>query len=97
MAELILTEEEKAAESCLEWDDAAIGKMVRYARMKLHLANDSGTVGIHSAMLHLCSILALTDAETATFNVEGVTRKGEPMGDYVIKVRRKPHKEKPSR
>jgi len=35
MAELILTPEEKAADSCLEWTDEALAKAVRYTAVML--------------------------------------------------------------
>ncbi len=88
MAELILTEEEKAAPTYLEWDDDALGKLVKKTAAKLH-----DEYGRESAFamtgVHLLLGTAITaNATESTYTIDGLTIAGEPKGDWIVTLKR---------
>jgi hypothetical protein len=89
MAELILTDEEKAAVSWLEWDDASLGKLIKY--LSVHMGSDEQRKQLlysQSAALHLIADAVKFGAETMRVEQKGVTKRGEPLGDWEVIVRR---------
>ena len=89
MAELILTEAEKAADSYLAWDDAALGKLVR--QLSQMCGDEYGATGAHTTMAaHLLVDLARrSNADSATIDLNGASAGGEPIGDWQIRITRK--------
>lgn len=88
MAELILTDEEAAAATYLEWDDEALGKLVRYASKMM--MDEYGKNGVWIAMAAHVLIDGARDAnaDTSTIELKGATRSGEPIGDWQVEVKR---------
>lgn len=88
MAELILTEKEKADASYLDWDDDALGKLTRKLSARMH--DKYGRDGQFAAMAaHLLIDLARrVNATTSTINLKGATVAGEAIGDWKITIKR---------
>lgn len=98
MAELILTDEEKAAISWLDLSDDALGKVCRKAClviMKKEKSDDDPDdrkpVWAASAGMLLCGAVDDANATSATFKFEGLTyRHGEIVekvrGDWLVTV-----------
>jgi len=89
MAELILTEAEKAADNYLAWDDAALGKLVR--QLSQMCDDEYGATGAHTTMaVHLLIDFARrSNADSATIDLNGASAGGEPIGDWQIRITRK--------
>jgi len=91
MPELTLTDEEKEAESFLDWSDDALGKMVRATAQKIQsgeLGEDSEPVMMTAAMLVIVLAAKSTNADTLEQTLEGVTHQEHQMGDWKITVER---------
>lgn len=89
MAELILTDEERAADSYLDWDDAEIGQMVRKlaARVRAGDCVEEAMLGVTGAHLLIgLSRAVATEKRTTTLN--GVIYLNECLGDWEVTVRR---------
>lgn len=85
MAELILTNEEKAAGLWSDLDDAALGKLLR---KKICLLADAAaqlneTTTFAAAML-LCCAAAERNAGEIAFEIEGLTQAGRDFGDWKV-------------
>lgn len=92
MAELILSEEDKAASRWLQMSDESVGRLVKYTQLAiLGDAGEQKQVWWWSAALLLCSIAHETNAEISTFQIDGITlENGEvPIGDWEVVVRRR--------
>ncbi|MES1947508.1 hypothetical protein C84B14_09167 [Salinisphaera sp. C84B14] len=89
MAELILTEDEQAADSYLAWDDAALGKLVRH--LSQTCADEYGATGAHTTMAAylLVDLARRSNADTATIDLNGASAQGEAIGDWQITITRK--------
>ena len=88
MAELILTEKEKADHSYLDWDDAAVGKLVKSLAVKASDEYGANTaMGVTGGLL-LASMARDANSEHTTFTLEGTTDKVKPTGDYRITIDR---------
>lgn len=86
--ELILTDEEKAAASWMDWDDETIGKAVR-AMASIWQGEDPNRILAHrAAAMFLCHGAMDVNAETTTLCLDGVTFRGEPIGNYRITIER---------
>lgn len=91
MAELILTDEEKAAATWFELNDAAIGKIVKKTAIGLlDMADEQGRVWWFAAALLLVGKAADANAENMKVNVEGFSEAGIEMGDWQVSVTRLP-------
>lgn len=90
MAKLILTQEEKAAATWLELDDAALGKLVKYTAARLKDTGDrsaeQAAVWWWSAALLMVGIAADCNAEVFVQMLHGYQRGGKTIGDFRIKV-----------
>lgn len=86
MAKLILTEEEKAAGRYLDWDDASLGQMVR-ALCETIRGNEKDIIGTVSASYLLIAACLEAGSEESTWKIEGVTMRGEPVGNWEVTVR----------
>ena len=96
MAELILTEEEKAAPSYLDWSDESLGRAVKQLATKFN--DEYGKDDMYGTMAGfvLITVAKKTNATTLTLTLEGLTSHEVPDGDWKITVKQtKPPKESP--
>lgn len=89
MADLILTDEEKAAALWTDLSDEALGRAVkaRIARIA-DAATQSERMTTYAAALLLACSAAEMNAQKMTWNLEGVTQSGREFGDWVVRVER---------
>lgn len=88
MAELILTEKEKSDPSYLDWDDAALGKLVKKAAIMLKdKYGQEASFCTTGALMIIGSMLRINATDT-TITVEGFSISGVDAGDYKIVVER---------
>lgn len=77
-----------AVPSWLDMDDASLGRMLKLGAA-VFCEGESNRVAMgHSAALILCTLASETNAETYTLRQHGVTRAGEPIGNFKIVVTR---------
>jgi len=89
MAELILTDEEKAAATWLELDNATIGKLVKKTALGLQAhSGEQGQVWWFSAAMLLIGMASDSNADRFTQEIRGFTREGVPCGDWRVSVDR---------
>lgn len=88
MAKLILTEQEKAAKTYLDWSDEALGKALR--SLALELGDDCGenTLKLQGAAFFLIGRARQIGATRLKLSLENVTHEGERKGDWQVLVRR---------
>lgn len=86
MAELILTEEEKAAPSYLDWDDDALGKMVR--KLAVSLKDKYGADAGFATMAAFILVDKTIQNNGAQLNVHlgNFTNSGQSFGDWRVIV-----------
>ena len=91
MAELILTEAEKAAELWTDLDDQALGALMRKKLIQFKTAAEQMDRAITTtAGLLLCCAAAEAGASEMTLSLDGVTQAGRDFGDWQIVAVRKP-------
>lgn len=89
MAELILTEEEKAAATWLELPDDVIGKLVKKTALQIVAeSNEQGRIFTMTAMILLCGMASDANAETTKIEVNGFHKEGEELGDWRMVLQR---------
>lgn len=85
MAELILTDEEKAAALWSDLDDAALGKLVK---KKIALLTDASEqldrVTTFAAAMLLCCEAAKLNAHEVALEIEGLAEAGQEFGDWKV-------------
>lgn len=85
MAQLILTEQEKAAALWSDLDDATLGKLVK---KKMALITTSAEqldlATTFSAAFLLCCAASENNANELTFDIEGVTQEDRDFGDWRV-------------
>lgn len=85
MAELILTDEEKAAALWSDLDDAALGKLVK---KKIALLTDAAAqldrVTTFAAAMLLCLAAAEQNANEIALEIDGLTQGGREFGDWKL-------------
>ena len=87
MAELILTDEEKAAALWSDLDDAALGKLVKKKVAFLTSAAEQlDRVTTFAAALLLCCGAAEQNAKELVIDLDGVTQAGREFGDWKVVV-----------
>lgn len=89
MAELILTEDEKAAALWSDLDDDAIGKLVKKKMASLtdHAQQMDRAIELAAAML-LCCVAAEKNATEVTHEIKGLTQRGRQFGDWIVTAKR---------
>jgi hypothetical protein len=98
MAQLITTQAEKDAVSFLDWDDASLGRMCKNIALMLHRArageiakgkkdDDIGAVINAADGMLLIGSMVECNAGTLTLKFGDVTHKGEPAGDWELRMR----------
>lgn len=85
MAKLILTEAEKAAHSWLDLDDASLGKLVKASAVMI-ADNDDNRKNVYAVTcaIMLASLAHQANADNLTIDCNGVTRKGEKIGNWKV-------------
>lgn len=90
MAELILTDAEKAAALWSDLDNAALGAI---ARKNIHSLESASAQANKIAAIGACLLLigeaARSGAEEYELSLDGVTLRGFESGDWAVSVRRK--------
>jgi hypothetical protein len=85
VAELILTDKEKAAALWSDLDDAALGKLVKKKIAFLTSAAEQlDRVTMWAAAMLICCNAAEMNAGTAEFDMEGLTQGGRDFGDWRV-------------
>ncbi len=85
MAELILTEAEKAAALWSDLDDSALGKLVKKKIALLETAAEQlDRVTMFSAAMLICCNAAEANAGTAEFDIDGLTQDGRDFGNWRV-------------
>ena len=85
MAELILTEEEKAAALWSDLDDAALGKLVRKKIILLSSAAEQlDRVTTLAAAMLLCCAAAEQNASKMALEIDGLSQAGREFGDWKV-------------
>lgn len=92
MADLILTEAEKAAESYLDWDDAALGRFTKYiaATIEKHKDDADGLHRVTAASAAMLLVASCVDANAGSLmlKLEGHTHGDVLTGDWLITVKK---------
>lgn len=92
MAELVLTDEEKAAKSFLDWDDESLGKACRQAMVQIGNANEKTEkwVIVHQAAAALLVHNAINvNAATSKYSFSDFSISDKLHGDWEVVVRQK--------
>lgn len=101
MAELFLTDDEKAAEKYFEWNDDALGKLVRWGA--IHLAEMRKTNMDEGQIIRFCSMIVFlardmfnTNATEISYDKKQLCFGDEVYGNYKLTLERTdiPKKEK---
>lgn len=88
MAELILTDEDRAAATYLDWDDASIGRGVKKIALKIEDIKGHDSISWCAGAMALIARAIDTNSETSVMTVEGLVDDGKPLGDWEVTVRR---------
>ena len=89
MAELILTKEEKKAATWVELDDESLGKVVKAMMTTIkQVSDEQGKLVLLAAAMILCSATAKSNADTASFTVEGLINKTNDFGNWKVTIRK---------
>lgn len=88
MAELILTEAEKESGTYLDWDDNALGKLVRHLSGLMHDEYGRGAAWTSMAAHVLIDFARQANATHSTFELNGATVRGRPIGNWRVEIRK---------
>lgn len=88
MAELIITDAEREANSYLDWDDASIGRAVKKLAVKIADMKGEDSISTYAGIMLLLSKAVDSDAGSMTVTVNGLACKGVPLGDWEVVSRR---------
>jgi hypothetical protein len=89
MMKLILTEKEKKAATWCELEDESLGKVIKSMMFRIKQASEEKErLPLLSAAMMLCSATAETNADTATFTVEGLKNKTNDFGNWKVVIKR---------
>lgn len=87
--ELTLTDEEKAAATWLELDDAAVGRLVKYnCSLMAKLGDERDRIRHIAAALMLVKTASACNADELTQEINNCTDGDKELGDWEITVRR---------
>lgn len=87
MAELILTESERAKYSWTELDDATVGKLIKKSALALEAkADDMQRLSISTCAFMLCNLAYDSNASHLTFDVDGLLFGKEERGKWRVTV-----------
>lgn len=88
MAQLIITDEERAAASYLDWDDASIGRGVKKIALKLKDVKGEHSISWSAGAVALIARAVDSNGQQSTMTIEGLVDDGRPLGDWEVTVRR---------
>ncbi|MCW7556451.1 hypothetical protein NX722_28600 [Endozoicomonas gorgoniicola] len=88
MAELVLTEKEKADPTYLDWSDEALGKLVKRTAIKMQDEFGQDAAHITCGAHLLISLAEKSNSAETTLTFKGVSHAGEPKGDWKIVITR---------
>lgn len=89
MAELILTDAEKAAALWSDLDDAALGALVkRKISLITSCSEQLDRATTFSAAMMLCLAAKHAGTDRASFDIDGLTDAGQPLGNWRITAER---------
>jgi hypothetical protein len=88
MAELILTDEEQQLDTYLDLSDDALGKLTRATAIDLSDANGWRSIGMTAAGRILIVLAHEMNAARIAFSMEGVTIKGEDLGNWTVEIKK---------
>jgi hypothetical protein len=88
MAQLILTDEERAAPHYLDWDDEALGMAARKLAMQFKDVHGVDGMFITVAARLLVGMADDANSDKTTIDLEGFTKEGEERGDWRIVITR---------
>lgn len=88
MAELILTEQEQADSSFLDWSDESLGKLVKKTALMMKDEYGAEAAYITMASHLLISLAEKCNSTETTLEVNGVTQAGEARGDWKVTIER---------
>lgn len=90
MADLILTEKEKAATLWSDLDDATLGKLVKKRIAFItDAAEQLDRVTFFAAAMLLCCSTAEQGASETSVDINGLTREGREFGDWTVVAQKK--------
>ena len=93
MAKLEMTEEECRI-PIMSWDDESLGRAVKAAAAVLYKKDDPATMpGFFDLNITACGVTLIGEAIAAgsdevSFAIEGATKRGIPLGDWEITIKR---------
>jgi len=86
---LTLTDAEKKSATWAELDDDALGKVVKAMMFKLkNTSDEQGKLSYLSAALILCSAAVEANADKLTQTIEGLTIKGQSLGNWKVIIKK---------
>lgn len=89
MAQLILTDEEKAAATWMELDDATVGKVVKKTALGLiDMSNEQGRVWWFAAAMLMCGMASDANADEFSQELLGFSYGDTDCGDWLVTVQR---------
>jgi len=87
MAELILTDDERAAKLWSDLDDAALGKVVKKKIAHLTgVAEQLDQITVSAAAILLCFAAIEQHASVVTIELDGLTQAGREFGNWKVVV-----------
>jgi len=88
MAELIVTPEEEAAASYIDWSDESLGKMVKMIGLLMNDEYGKDAAWVSMAAHLLVDFSRKTNSTNTSVKVSGCTKNDEPIGDWEIRIRK---------
>lgn len=88
MAELILTAHERSDKTYLDWDDEALGKLVRKTALMIDDHYGNVAAMLSGATLLLTDAALESNSDTFRNGIEGCTKRGEDVGDWMVIIER---------
>ena len=89
MATLTLTDEEEAANSFLSFDDASLGRLVKYGSLKIvALADEKNALCAMTCAMMLVDMAHAANATTLTLELNNANYDGEGIGDWKLTLKR---------
>lgn len=91
MAELILTDKEKAAALWSDLEDAALGALVKRKISLIESCSEQlDQITPFSAAMMLCLAAQHAGADKASFDIDGLKKDGKALGNWRITAERVP-------
>lgn len=89
MADLVLTPDEKAAQTWFELDDATIGKIVKFAGTKILQGAQQKDMMLNIAATYiLINDTFRQNGDQQTIKITGHSLRGEFTGDWIVTIQK---------